>query len=547
MLNYLIKKRINFFATLIFSSFNSLLAVGLAYVMMTCVDFATSGQLSSALNFLPWLLLYLLLCVCIDLLYRKSKWECLSIAKSNLRDDTFKKIQNLSSISFHKKNTGEWISLLTNDLDIVEESYFSAFFRLFESIFELTISLLLLLLISPILAGFVLLITFIQLIIPKIMSKNLSKAKGIMSDAASSFTTTASEHLTGMDLLKCFHVTAQSFDMMSERNNNWEKKRYHSRLLSSFANLMSFTMGNILYIGIYFIGAILVILGYETVGTLVAASQLVVYISSPLVCLSDDLGEIKSAREIIHQLHNNFDDTGIFLNEYKQIDKTFEALRVVNLDFNYDDNTIFSDVNFEIAANKKYFFSAQSGSGKTTLINLLIGTLPPTNGNIYFNHTNITELNPVDYNRFLQVSSQNTFIFNATLRNNITLFSEQFTDKEINDVIERVGLKYILERTRQGLDQVIGQSGFTLSGGEKQRIALARIELFNPNMIIYDESFANLDEGTTQELLELILSRPKSTVIIISHQMSPNMIKWFDYLITINNKKIAIEEIESYE
>ncbi len=143
----------------------------------------------------------------------------------------------------------------------------------------------------------------------------------------------------------------------------------------------------------------------------------------------------------------------------------------------------------------------------------------------------IKQFKSEQYARFIIPCSQQTFIFNATIRDNVTLFCHDFTDEEIIDAITKSGFSEILTRYSDGINHVIDQAGSSLSGGERQRLALARIFLFKPQIVIYDESFAHLDADSVQSLIDLILKDEERTVIMTSHQVTPEIRNRFHSLV----------------
>lgn len=524
----------------LFSILDCLLEVGLAYVMLECVNFAVEGNLSDAGIYAGLLMLYIIIYFIADIISKKLKWQVLRGAQTNLRDDVTQRIFSLPSKSYHSKNTSGWLSVLTNQLNMIEESYFNIWFSLFIELFEFIVSIGLLLWISPWLTLFVIGITAIQMIVPKIMGSKISKKKVKEAGDAEAFNVTAGEHLGGFDLLRSFQLTTKSLQAISIANHNWEESKYHTRLLNSLANILSFTFGKVLYVGIYFFGALLVLLGQMTVGVMIAASQLVVYIASPLVSLSDDITEIRSAKEIIENLEQELEQVEQEKQGTEVLPQKYDTIEMKHVSFSYENHDVIEDVSFSIRQGEKCLLCGSSGAGKTTIANLLTGLLSPDEGTVCVDGKDIRCFSQEEFSRFALQCSQNIFIFNASLRDNVTLFNENFTDEQVVKALNAVGFEYVLKRYEKGLDQIVAQSGKELSGGEKQKIALARIELYNPQVIIFDESFSNIDEETAKELITHATSKPMCTVILIAHQLSEEMEGYFDKKIIVDNKQVKI-------
>ena len=203
---------------------------------------------------------------------------------------------------------------------------------------------------------------------------------------------------------------------------------------------------------------------------------------------------------------------------------------------------VFDNASIELKRNGKYILCGASGSGKSTLVKLITGSVYPGSGRICVDGMDIHRFSPEQYARFILPCTQNTFIFNASLRDNVTLFDKCFSEKDILTALETVEFSYVLERYDDGLDHMIAQGGQTLSGGERQKIALARMELFDPQVVIFDESYANLDKETTQRLIDLAVANKQRTVILISHQISNEIASCFDKKIAIRDSKMLSED-----
>ena len=511
----------------------------LTFIMSSCIDLALQQKIGLfwryGIRFIAFILVYMV----IDYSTQRTRHRLLQKAQTFLRDDTLSNILLLGSDAFHKKNTGEWVSVLTNDVEVVGQSYFSIILNFIPQVISFVSCTALLCYLSWPLAVFVVAFTLFQMIIPKILAPKISDAKEAQSNAASAFTVSASEHFQGYALLHGLNLTKYSCDALSKSNALWEKTKFRVKHIAMVANILSYGCGNVVYIGLYFIGAILVANGHMSLGTMVAITQLSVYIMGPLQTFSGEVAEIISTRKILQKMPKSpFHNAGVI--EKKDIPaETIHTIALENISFTYDKTTLIANTSFVFERGKKYILSGSSGSGKTTIANLLCGTIAPQQGVVYFNDYALSELSPNSVIKTISICSQNTFIFNDTLRNNITLFESRYTDEQVKAAIRHVGLDNVLQRFEHGLDEVLTQSGNTLSGGERQRIALARMELLNTPFIILDESFANLDIQSTQRILSDLTRTKGKTVIYIGHQLSEEITSLFDEIVEIRDKKLV--------
>ncbi|KYH34695.1 putative multidrug export ATP-binding/permease protein [Clostridium tepidiprofundi DSM 19306] len=542
MCNFLIKENKKLFILgIILQTFSTILEVGLAYVMMLCIQIAENQDLSKIGIYLLGFGGYIIVFFFIDFICRRTKWLLIKNAKISLRGKLLKNIFSLNTTQFHKKNTGDWFSLLSNDLDIVERSYFSSIFIIYTSILQFIISAIAILLISPYISIFVFIMVVIQLMIPKFFGPKQAQNKKKFSEKASEFTVNTTEELNAFDLIKGFHLEAQALATTNNSSKQLENQRFITKTWTSFINVLSYNLGSILYLGVFFGGALLVVSGHMDIATLIAASQLIVYISSPLTSLSNDLTELHSAKIVIKKLQKHLSNDVVIEEKCDYQEKvSFDySLSLNNVSFKYEDNIVLKQVNYSFIKGKKYLLQGKSGVGKSTLIKLISKELVPNHGKILMDQVDIQKIKVEDYCRLVSINSQVPFIFQATIKENICLFQDTFSDKEIMDAVNFAGLGYVLARTELGINAMIGQSGINLSGGEKQRIALARIYLYKADIMILDESLSNLDNETANIILNKLLANDELTLLYISHQVDDNIRQKFDVQLEIQHKTIC--------
>ncbi len=199
------------------------------------------------------------------------------------------------------------------------------------------------------------------------------------------------------------------------------------------------------------------------------------------------------------------------------------------------------DVNLHITAGQTVAFAGPSGSGKTTIIKLIVGLYPPTSGKITVNDTDIQQLDAAYYRNRIGFVSQDTQLFAGTIRANLLFVKPEATDKEATEALRSASALPIIERGGLGLETKIGEGGLKLSGGEKQRLSIARALLRNPDLIIFDEATSSLDSLTEQEITDTIkqikLERPSLITVLVAHRLST--IVHSDTIFVLEKGKIA--------
>ena len=216
-------------------------------------------------------------------------------------------------------------------------------------------------------------------------------------------------------------------------------------------------------------------------------------------------------------------------------------IRVRDLYFEYEEKKVLDEVTFAITKGQKVALVGESGSGKSTLIKILLGFLKYDRGQI---HVGGVELRDICLDKFYEkvvYLSQDSPIFDGTIRENI-LFDRTVPDDALMMALEKMKLSCLIRDSAKGLDTQIGEKGMRLSGGEKQRLALARLWFEDPELIILDEATSALDNLTEEAVMEEVVERFKGqTVIVIAHRL--NFIEDFDKIIVFRNGKITSQGI----
>ena len=185
-----------------------------------------------------------------------------------------------------------------------------------------------------------------------------------------------------------------------------------------------------------------------------------------------------------------------------------------------------NDISFEVKTGETIAFVGPSGSGKTTLMKLLVGLYRPQRGKILYNHLDETKINFEDLRRQIGFVTQDTQLFSGTIRENLLFVNPQATEDELHDVLQKASCETLLERAEKGLETTIGEGGLKLSGGEKQRISIARALLRKPKLLIFDEATSALDSLTEEEITRTIRevsSQRNQVTILIAHRLSTIM------------------------
>ena len=289
--------------------------------------------------------------------------------------------------------------------------------------------------------------------------------------------------------------------------------------------------------GIFLIGAYLALNGYGlSAGSVLVFVQLLNFVINPISVIPQALAEIKASKSLIEKaasaLENNVRTEG-----KKRVNQISSGIILNGLSFGYEkDKTVLNKIDFKFELGKSYAIVGSSGSGKSTLLNLLMSSHDNYTGSICYDETELRKINSSDLYEIVSVVQQNVFIFNASIRDNITMFSD-FSDEEIQQAIQMSGLSKLIEE--RGQDYLCGENGSGLSGGEKQRISIARSLLKKSQVLLVDEATAALDSQTAFQVSNAILNLNGITRIVITHSLDEQLLKQYDCVLTLKNGVVA--------
>ena len=206
------------------------------------------------------------------------------------------------------------------------------------------------------------------------------------------------------------------------------------------------------------------------------------------------------------------------------------SITVDRVSFCYDEKKpILKDASFRFEKGKKYALTGPSGCGKSTLLKLLLGWLPDYIGTISFDDVDIHTVTPAQLQQQMSYIEQNVFLFNTTIRENITL-GEDFSEEQLHAAIQGSALAADLAAMPDGLDTVVGEDGSNLSGGQKQRVAIARALIHSRSILLVDEGTSALDQKNADLVEKSLLTNPDLTLILISHHLSAERRAQFDHV-----------------
>ena len=451
-----------------------------------------------------------------------------------LRCDIFTKILNKDMKDFSLDNSGKYISILYNDIKIIEDSLLNNIFLVISSFISFIISLLFLFSISPSIVIFIVIFGILGFVIPNALSKKLIVEKNNYSHNLEEITSVTKDLFSGFEVIKGFNIGSKINTIFKNSSNTVESTKKKCSILESIIKGFSLSFSVTVYLGVLILGGYLMYKGEISVGTAIIIIQLSTHIVGPVKTSISLINQIKSVSLIADKIDEILYDSCEDIEEVS-LPKFENSIEVKNLDFSYtNDRKALNNINLTFEKNKKYAIVGESGCGKSTLIKLLMRYYKDYNGDILIDNKDIHKIFSNDLYKNMSMIQQNVFMFDDSIKENIKLFAN-YSDEEVLSICDRSGLSNLISRLPDGINSLVGENGNRLSGGEKQRIAIARSLINNTKILILDESTSALDNETAYNLESSLLSINDLTLIVVTHKLIKNILLNYDEIIVMKD------------
>ena len=452
-----------------------------------------------------------------------------------LREKIYKNILNAEISYINQLSVGEIVSRATNDIERFSVILSSLGTNVItESLTIVGIIGLLIYTDWKLFLIFVVVIPFLALVLNYFGEKRKKYGK-LVQESLGDFTSHLNQVLTGLETVKLFKkdIFIKFFNKLNEKLFKREvKSRFYETVYLSSVEIIAY----IGVVGIISYGGYRVIKGDLTTGQFFSFLGGILVLVNSMQILQRGLVNLKSITPIIERIQ-------LLLNLPKEKGgyKVFNGLKreivYKNLNLKIGERDILKDINLNIKKGEKLAIIGLSGAGKSSLVKLLPRLIKDYEGNIYLDDTELREFDINSLREKFGMLSQDIFIFNDTVRNNLLIAKPDATDDEIINALRKAKADFIL-RLPNGLDTILGERGSNLSGGERQRLAMARLFLKNPDILIIDEGTSALDVETEDKLVnEIVNSFKDKTVLMITHRLS--IVDVMDRVIIMENGKIT--------
>lgn len=531
------KNKMCFIASVIMTIVMSFLNLMISWLIQQIMDSMANQNMQSAVR-CAWIAASVVIAYTVaNAVYRAVYPRFLQRAMQQYRDYAFSRLTQKSLRSFSKEGTALYVSALTNDCTSIENNYLAATFTLIEFLFCFLGALIMMLYYSPVMLVLAVALSFLPVAVSMTAGNRLTEQEKEISKKNERFVSIVNELLSGFPVIKSFRAETQASRLFSQRNEQAEEAKKNKRRTEQLISLLANDAGIIAQMGIFLAGAWLAISGKGvTAGVVIVFVQLMNYILNPIsqvpLLWSNRKAAIALMEKLSDALSENVREEG-----REKLNGFSEKIEVKDLTYGYEpESHVLKDLDVQFDAGKSYAIVGGSGSGKSTLLNLLMGSSSNYRGEICIDGVSIKNIESESLYQLMTSVQQNVFVFNDTIRNNVTMFHE-FSDKEVTLALERSGLSEFIEK--RGEDFVCGENGANLSGGERQRISIARALLRKSPILLVDEATAALDAATARAVSFSILNLVGMTRIVVTHRLEEAILRRYDKILVMKNGTIC--------
>ena len=480
---------------------------------------------------------FVVLCAVLFLLKYASEPRFIARAMRQYKELAFQKLTEKSIAAFRDESTAAYLSALTNDAASVEADYLAQQLAVITKTVTFFGALFMMLWYSPLLTAIAVGVTALPLAASLLTGGRLQAAEKQVSERNRDFTAALSDCLSGFAVVKTFKAEREIFQLFAESNRALEQVKFSRRRLKVLIGMIGAVTGLVAQLGVFLAGAWLALSGSGlTAGTVILFVNLMNFMIGPVSELPALLAGRRAALGLIGKLADALEKDGS-AGGSRTLSRLEHGIELRDVSFGYEEGKdVLHHVSARFEAGRAYAIVGGSGSGKSTLLNLLLAENTGYRGSVLLDGTELRELSPEALYGLMSVIQQNVFVFNASIRDNVSMFRE-FPQEALDEAIRRAHLRELLDA--RGADYLCGENGKGLSGGEKQRVSIARSLLKKSSVLLVDEATAALDAQTAHQVSSDILDLTGMTRIVVTHSLEEALLRRYDGIFVLKNGTLA--------
>ena len=456
---------------------------------------------------------------------------------SRYKNKVFKSILDRDYREFSKEKSGKFISILTENMKKIEQDYLHQYFNISKNISLMIFSLVAMFIGNWFLTLLVIIASIIPMMISGFIGQKSASLQNSSMIADQKYLAKVKDILAGFLVIKSFNVKEAIRQDYKNESEKLDEIYFIKGKFDILANVISQLSGMIVFLVAFGGGMYLVFGGHTTIGSVTAIVQLVNFVVMPLNEIGMGMSKFREGQATL----NSFEVKDVIELQTGKTKEYFDdVISFSNVDFSYPnaEEKIFNNLSLQIKKGEKIAIVGMSGSGKSTLLNLLLRFYDVTSGYISIDNQDLQAISAESLYNLMTIVQQDVYIFDDTLKANITL-SQSFTEDDIKKAVQQSGLEsYILEN-ELGLQTSCGENGSNLSGGERQRLSIARALIRKTPILLLDEATSSLDNKVTTEIENSILEIQDLTVLVVTHKLNKSMLKKYNRILFMKNGVIV--------
>lgn len=518
-----------FYAFMIFNILVPLTIIAFAYAIKGIIDSGMSQNKEALTQAVLVGAIVIFIYAGLNFISLRLKNKLVRQIMSRYKNKVFQSILDRDYRDFSKEKSGKFISVLTENMKKIEQDYLQQYFNISKNISLMIFSLLAMFIGN----WYLTLLVIIASIIPMMISGFIGQKSAYLQKSAmiadQKYLAKVKDILAGFLVIKSFNVKEAIRQDYRNESEKLDEIYFMKGKFDVLANVISQLSGMIVFLVAFGGGMYLVFNGYTTIGSVTAIVQLVNFVVMPLNEVGMGMSKFREGQATLDAFEVK---DVIELQTGKTKEYFDDVISFSNIDFSYPntEEKIFNHLSLKIQKGEKIAIVGMSGSGKSTLLNLLLRFYDVTRGHISIDNQDIQAISAESLYNLMTIVQQDVYIFDDTLRANITL-NQFFTDEEIKQAVQQSGLEsYVLEN-ESGLQALCGENGSNLSGGQKQRLSIARALIRKTPILLLDEATSSLDNQVTTEIENSILDIQDLTALVVTHKLNENILKKYDRIL----------------
>ena len=538
MKDYIFKYKYLLVLTVAIRCIGAAMQVYIALLIQQLIDAVVGGDMNAFSSMIVFAVVYFSLMGLVDYLTSTTQACYLKKTLVALKQDIFKGLISKDYASFHENNTADYLSNLTNDINLIETNYITPFLMMIGDVVIFIGTTAVLLWINPWVTVAMFAIAILLMVVPALFGRALESRQNQVSTEQSIFTTRIKDILEGYEVVKSYRMTKSVTTEFNAVNETLEQYKFKSAHLKGVAQAISMMFAIGTQIAGMAIAGYFVIKGSMSVGNLFAVVQLGNGIQGPIMWIMQKVTMIKGMNEVNEKILAIIQEGQKESNE-RALSSFEESIILEDVSFAYEeDMPVLKGISYTFEKSKKYAIVGESGCGKSTLIKLMMGYYRNYDGKILVDEQDVNGATTLSMNELASMIHQNVYLFDKTIEDNV-LLNHDFSDAQINQAVTQSGVVKFMSQLTDGLKTSVGENGKNLSGGQKQRVAIARALIQQMPILMLDEGTSALDLQTAYDIEKTLLEIEELTVITITHKLSEEILSQYDEIIVMDRGQIV--------